>query len=147
MSPTDVTAHYFDKSSPSKAARWSGYVLQGIATLFLVFDCAIKIFPSQEAIQGTGDLGFSTSALLPLGLIELVCLILYLVPRTSVLGALLWTGYLGGAIATHFRLGNPLPTHTLFPIYVAILIWGGIWLRDERLRALIPFRSRWTLDS
>jgi len=146
MSPTDVTAQYFEKSSPSKAARWTGYVLQGIVSLLLAFDCLIKIFPSQEAIQGTGDLGYPTSALLPIGLIALACLILYLVPRTAVLGAVLWTGYLGGAIATHVRVGNPLATHTLFPIYVAILIWGGIWLRDERIRALIPFR-RPTLDS
>jgi len=146
MSQAEVTPQFFERSTPSKAARWTGYGMQGFVTLFLAFDCLIKIFPSEEALQGTGDLGYPSSALLPIGLIALGCLILYLLPRTAVLGAVLWTGYLGGAIATHVRVGNPLATHTLFPIYVAILIWGGLWLRDERLRALIPLRSRWTID-
>ena len=75
-----------------------------------------------------------------IGLIELVCLVLYLVPRTAVSGALLFTGYLGGAIATHVRVGNPLLSHTLFPVYVAAVMWGGLYLRESRLAALIPFR-------
>ena len=79
--------------------------------------------------------------MLTIGLIELVCLALYLIPRTSVLGALMLTGYLGGAIATHVRIGSPLPTHTLFPIYVALMVWGGLYLRESRLRELLPFRT------
>ena len=79
--------------------------------------------------------------LLWIGIIQLVCLVLYLVPRTSVLGAVLMTGYLGGAIATHVRVSSPLLTHTLFPIYVALLLWAGLCLREPRLRALVPFRS------
>jgi hypothetical protein len=78
---------------------------------------------------------------LVIGVIELVCLVLYLVPQTSVLGALLLTGYLGGAIATHVRVGSPLMSHTLFPIYVALMVWGGLYLREGRLRALLPFRT------
>ena len=77
-----------------------------------------------------------------IGLIELVCLGLYLLPRTSVLGALLLTGYLGGAIATHVRAGNPLLSHTLFPVYVALVLWGGLYLRETRLHALVPFRRQ-----
>ncbi len=77
-----------------------------------------------------------------IGVIELICLALYLVPSTNVLGAVFLTGYLGGAIATHVRIGSPLPSHTLFPIYVALLVWGGLYLRDARLRELLPFRRR-----
>jgi hypothetical protein len=74
-------------------------------------------------------------------MLQLACLVLYLVPRTSVLGAVLWTGYLGGAVATHVRVGNPLLSHTLFPIYVAALLWGGLWLRDQRVRSVLPLRA------
>lgn len=89
------------------------------------------------AINGTTELGYPASVVLPLGLIQLGCLVVFLVPRTSVLGAILWTGYLGGAIATHVRLENPLFTHQLFPMYVAALLWGGLYLRDARVRALL----------
>jgi hypothetical protein len=108
--------------------------------LFLTFDTAIKVLKLAPAVQGTTQLGYPASAVLWIGLIELVCLALYLVPRTSVLGALVLTGYLGGAIATHVRLGSPLLSHTLFPIYVALLLWGGLYLRETRLRELVPFR-------
>jgi len=116
---------------------WLGRVLSGLAVLFLAFDAGIKLTRLPMAIQGTTDLGYPASVVLPLGLIQLVCLVIYLIPRTSVLGAILWTGYLGGAIATHVRLGNPLFTHQLFPIYVAALLWGGLYLRDPRVRALL----------
>ena len=76
-----------------------------------------------------------------LGVVQLACLAVYLVPRLSVMGAILWTGYLGGAVATHVRVGNPLFTHTLFPVYIATLLWLGLWLRDERLRAVLPVRA------
>jgi hypothetical protein len=89
------------------------------------------------AVQGTVALGYPASTIVPIGLIELACLVVYLVPRTAPLGAVLWTGYLGGAIATHVRLGNPLFTHVLFPIYVTVLLWGGLWLRDRRVREFV----------
>lgn len=121
----------------SSRARWAGRVLTGIATLFLTFDMAIKFAGAREAVEGTVQLGWAPHHLPILGLIQLGCLILYLVPRTAPLGAVLWTGYLGGAIATHLRIDNPLFSHTLFPIYVAALIWGGLYLRDARVRALL----------
>jgi hypothetical protein len=120
---------------------WIGRVLSGLAVLFLTFDATIKLLRLPMAMDGTTDLGYPAGVVLPLGIIQVVCLVLYLVPRTSVLGAVLWTGYLGGAIATHVRLGNPLLTHVLFPIYVALLLWGGLWLRDRRLRRLVPLTA------
>ena len=121
----------------SQRTVWIGRTLSGLAVLFLAFDAVIKLTQLPMAIQGTTDLGYPASVVLPLGLIQVLCLIVYLIPRTSVLGAILWTGYLGGAIATHVRLGNPLFTHKLFPIYVAALLWGGLYLRDRRVRALL----------
>jgi hypothetical protein len=124
-----------------KRDLWIGRVLSGFAVLFLTFDAAIKLLRLPMAIDGTTQLGYPAGVVLPLGVAQVICLALYLIPGTSVLGAVLWTGYLGGAIATHVRLGNPLFTHVLFPVYVALLLWGGLWLRDPRLRALLPLRS------
>lgn len=121
----------------SPRARWAGRILTGIAVLFLAFDAAIKLFPNEAALEGTTTLGFQPHHLPILGAIALVCLVLYVIPRTATLGAVLWTGYFGGAIATHLRLDNPLLSHTLFPIYVAALVWGGLYLRDDRVRALL----------
>lgn len=120
---------------PSKAV-WTGRVLSTLAVLFLIMDAAMKLLRVPQAVQGTVELGYPASVLVPLGIIQVVCLIAYLVPRTSILGAILWTGYLGGAIATHVRLENPLFTHILFPIYIAALLWAGLWLRDRRLRLM-----------
>jgi len=117
-----------------------GYVLTGIVSLFLAFDTVLKVGQFTPAMEGTIVLGYPASRVAPIGLIELLCLALYLIPRSSVLGALLLTGYLGGAVATHVRIGSPLFSHTLFPIYVALLVWGGLYLRDARLRDLLPFR-------
>ena len=121
----------------SRRALWTGRVLSGIAVAFLAFDMAIKLLGVQAAVEGTTQLGFQPHHLPILGLIQLGCLILYVVPRTAPLGAVLWTGYLGGAIATHLRLDNPLFSHVLFPTYVAALLWGGLYLRDSRVRALV----------
>jgi len=124
-------------AGPATKARWASRLLTGIAVLFLVFDATIKLVGVKEAVTGTVQLGFAPHHLPIIGLIELACLVLYLVPRTAPLGAVLWTGYFGGAIATHLRLDNPLFTHTLFPIYVAALLWGALYLRDARVRALL----------
>ena len=121
----------------SSRQRLAGRILTGIAVLFLIFDLSIKLSGAKEAIDGTVQLGWAPHHLPILAGIEIVCLVLYLIPRTAPLGAILWTGYLGGAIATHLRIDNPLFTHILFPIYVAALIWGGLYLRDSRVRALI----------
>ena len=127
--------------SSAKKRSTAGYVLTGLVAAFLTFDTVMKLLQLAPAVQGTTELGYPAGTVVVIGAIELVCLVLYLIPPTSVLGALLLTGYLGGAIATHVRVGSPLPTHTLFPIYVALLVWGGLYLRESRLRALLPFRT------
>jgi hypothetical protein len=124
-------------SAVGKKSLWAGRVLSGLAVAFLVFDAGFKFMVTPEAVAATAVLGWPADVMPLIGAIELVCLAAYLVPRTAILGAVLWTGYLGGAIATHLRVHNPLFSHTLFPIYIAILIWGGLWLRDRRVRALI----------
>lgn len=122
----------------SKGQLWTGRVLGGIAVLFLTMDTVFKLVASNMAAEATAQLGYPAHLMPIIGVIEAILLVLYLIPRTSVFGALLWTGYLGGAIATHFRIGNPLLTHQLFPIYIATLLWLGLWLRDRRLRAVLP---------
>jgi hypothetical protein len=135
--PSGTPASAAPTACPSRKAIWTGRVLTGLASLFLLFDGGFKLVMSPEAVAGTAELGWPVDVVRGLGVLQLVLLLTYLVPRTAVLGAVLWTGYLGGAIATHLRVGNPLFSHTLFPIYVAVLIWGGLWLRDRRVRALL----------
>jgi DoxX-like family len=120
----------------------ASYVLTALVALFLTFDTVLKVFAMAPALEATTALGYPAATVVPIGLVELVCLVLFLVPRTAVLGAILLTGHLGGAIATHVRVSSPLLSHTLFPIYVAALIWGGLYLRESRLQDLLPFRRR-----
>ena len=115
--------------------------MSAFAVLFLLFDASVKVLQLPIAVEATTRLGYTTNVLVWLGLLELACLAVYLVPRTAVLGAVLWTGYLGGAVATHVRVGNPLLSQALFRVYVALLLWGGLWLRDERLRAVLPLSA------
>jgi hypothetical protein len=124
-----------------KTKLWAGRIMSALAILFLLFDSVIKVMKLAPAVEGTTQLGYPESVVVGIGIIELVCFVVYLIPRTSVLGAILLTGYFGGAVASHVRIGSPLFTHVLFPIYVAVLIWGGLVLREGRLRALIPLRS------
>jgi TRAP-type C4-dicarboxylate transport system permease small subunit len=128
--------------SVSKSARWTGLVMSGLVILFLLFDGGIKLAPLEIVTQTSGEIGLPTDASFArlLGILTLIGVVLYAIPRTSVLGAILLTGYMGGAIATHLRIGSPLFSHTLFGVYLGLLIWGGLYLRDPRLRALIPFR-------
>lgn len=116
---------------------WVGRILSGIGIAFMTMDVSMKLARVKEAIEGTVQLGFSPSIVLPLGLVQLVCLVLYLIPRTAPLGATLLTAYLGGAVAIHVRLGNPVFTHMLSPVYLAVLLWGGLFLRDARVRAAL----------
>lgn len=140
MSATSSTldlATTFSESRPagiSRASMWTGRGVTGIISVLLAMDAGMKLFMLGPALEGTAQLGYPPHIVFPLGLIQAVSLVLYLIPRTSMLGAVLWTGYLGGAVATHVRLDNPLFTHTLSPIYVAIMLWGGLWPRDRRLR-------------
>ena len=123
--------------STSVTSRRVGLVLLGIAVLFLTFDTVMKLMANPMAVAGTLALGWPASVIRPLGVVCLVLLVLLLIPRTAPLGALLWTGYLGGAVATHVRIGNPVFSHVLFPVYIAIFIWGGLYLRDVRVRTLV----------
>jgi hypothetical protein len=126
---------------PSRRAAWAGRILSGLALLFLAFDAAIKLLQLGPAVEGTLRLGYPVEVIPVLGILQLACLALYIVPRTAIVGAILWTGYLGGAVATHVRVGDPLASHVLFPIYVAAFLWLGLWLRDGALRALLPTRA------
>jgi hypothetical protein len=121
--------------------RIAGYLLTTLAALFLTFDTILKVLQLGPAVTATTELGYAPAMVLPIGIVELACLVLYLVPRTSVIGAILLTGYLGGAVASQVRAGNPMFTHALFPIYVALLLWGGLYLREPRLADLLPLRK------
>ena len=125
----------------SKTRRWAGLIMSAFAVLFLLFDSVIHMMVIPPVVESFGELGYPVSLSLGIGILEFVCLALYAAPPTSVLGAILLTGYLGGAVASHVRIGSPLFSHVLFPVYVGLLIWGGLFLRDERLHALIPLRS------
>jgi hypothetical protein len=124
-----------------KKRLWAGYILSALAVLFLLFDGVIKLMHIAPVVQSFVQLGVPDRLAFGIGLLELVCVLLYVMPRTSVLGAILLTGYLGGAIVLHLRVGDPLFSHVLFPVYVGALIWGGLFLREDRLRALVPLRS------
>ena len=128
---------------PGKKALIAGWVLSGLLIAFLTFDGAIKLVPLQVVLDTSAALGLPsdpTSARI-LGILTLGCTLLYAIPRTAILGAILLTGYLGGAIATHFIAGSPLFTHLLFGVYLGLFAWGGLWFRDPRVRAMIPFRT------
>lgn len=126
--------------SNSKGRLWTGRIMSGIAALFLLFDGVIHVLKITPVVDAFAQLGYPLGVSVSLGVIEIVCVILYLIPRTSAFGAILLTGYLGGAVATQVRVGAPLFSTTLFPVYVALLVWGGLYLRDDRVRALIPLR-------
>jgi len=119
---------------------WAGRILSALVVLFLVFDGAIKLVPLAPVIESMAQLGYPAGLERALGVLTLACAVLYAVPRTSVLGAILLTGLLGGAIATHLRVGSPLFTHMLFGAYVGLMAWCGLFLRDAQLRILLPLR-------
>ena len=118
-----------------------GRTLTALPVLFLLFDGVIKLVVIQPVVDSFTQLGWPVHLSVAIGGIELLCVALYLVPRTAVLGAMLLTAYLGGAVATHARVQSPLLTHTLFPVYVALLLWAGLLLRETRLRRLLPLRA------
>ena len=126
--------------SLSKKALWIGRILSGLVTAFLLFDAIIHLLRPAPVVEAFARLHLPLSLAVELGIIELVCIALYVIPRTSTLGAILLTGYLGGAIATQLPNSNSLFGEILFPVYVGVIVWGGIYLRDERLRALVPWR-------
>lgn len=129
-----------NKIEISKKTFWIGHAVSGLAVLFLLFDGIMKFFMDRlppEALEAGAALQWPIEVMPLVGSLLLICLAVYLVPRTAIIGAVLLTGYLGGAVASHIRVSNPLFSHTLFPVYVAILIWLGLYLRDARLRNAI----------
>ena len=122
---------------PGRALLWTGRVLGGLPALFLLVDAVMKFAQPKEVVDTTTALGYPAACILPLGIVLLVSTLLYLLPRTAVLGAILLTGYLGGAVATHVRVGEPF----VVPLLLGVLLWAGLYLRDERVRALLPLRK------
>jgi hypothetical protein len=123
-----------------RAMLWAGWVLSGIFILFMIFDVTIKLIRLPVVAETMGQLGWPPAMGFVIGVIEAIILVLYVVPRTSVLGAVLMTAVLGGAVATHLRIGSPLFSHVLFGVYLGLFAWGGLWLRDGRLQRLFPLR-------
>ena len=128
-------------SSLSKKSLWAGRIITGLVAAFLVFDAVIHIMKPATVMEAFAKLNFPIRFAVPLGIIELMCILLYVIPLTSILGAIFLTGYLGGAIAIQLPTGNPFFGEVLFPVYIAAFLWGGIYLRDERLRTMVPLRS------
>ena len=133
MQPTTTVA------PPSKAMLWTGRVISALPVLGLLFSAAMKFTTSPDLTKGMEHLGWPMNLAVTLGIIELTCTIFYAIPRTSVLGAILLTGYLGGAVATHVRVGDP-PAQFIAPIILGVLVWLGLFLREPRLWALLPWR-------
>jgi hypothetical protein len=122
----------------TKKQLWAGRIIGALPALFLLVDGGMKLVKPAPVVEATVRLGYQENVILGLGIVQLACTVLYLVPRTSILGAILLTGYLGGAVATHVRIGNSLFS-VFFPVILGVLVWGGLWLRDDRLRALLPW--------
>ena len=124
----------------TKTMRWTGHIISALAVLFLVFDGVIKVLKLAPVMESFALLGYPPSVAFGIGILLLACLAVYVMPRTSVLSAILLTGYLGGAIASHVRIGSE-PFSLIFPIMIGALLWGGLYLRNNQLRALIPLRG------
>ena len=126
----------------SRPLRLLGRILSGLVIVFMLFDGAIKLVPWPVVTETMDRMGYGSSESLArtLGVVTVACTVLYAIPPTSILGAILLTGYLGGAMASHVRIGSPLFTHTLFGLYLGLMVWGGLWLREGSLRDLIPWR-------
>lgn len=136
-----MTRSNIEEPAVSRTSLWGGRIISAVVVLFLLFDSILKLIKIRPVIEGTVRLGYSESTIVGMGVALLASVILHVIPQTSILGAILLTGYLGGAVATHVRVGDPLFSHVLFPIYVGALVWLGLYLREERLHKLIPLRS------
>ena len=124
----------------SRGLSVTGHVLRGVVVLFLLMDAVMKLLALPVVLQTTAELGYPVTGVRALGLLLLLCTGLYAWPRTAVLGAVLLTAYLGGAVATHVRIDSPLFSHVLFGVYIGVLVWSGLYLRDARIRELLPLR-------
>jgi hypothetical protein len=137
---TAETAHELTMVSPAR--RWTSWIITGLIVAFLLFDIVGKLMKPAAVVEGFARSGWPIALSVPIGIILLACTILYVIPQTTILGAILLTGYLGGAVATNFRLQSPIFSYTLVPVYFGVLVWLALWLRDRRLQALVPLRSR-----
>ena len=124
-------------NTSSKKMKITGWVLSILAILLLLVDGFAKLIKPEPVIQATLQLGYPEGTITTIGILAIICAIIYAIPRSAFLGAILLTGFLGGAIATHFRINNPLFSHTLFPVYVLLFIWLGLYLRSASLRKLL----------
>jgi len=125
----------------SRKSLWTGRIISGIAVLFMLFDSITKLLKVDAVVKASAQLGYSGTALSAIGAILLVCVVVYVIPRTSILGAVLITGYLGGAVATNLRVGTPLFSNVLFPVYFGVLVWAGLYLREQRVRSFFSLRA------
>ena len=120
----------------------AGYIMSGVFVLFMLVDAVMKLLALPVVLQTTAQLGYPVTSVRPLGLLLLLCTALYAFPRTAVIGAVLCTGFLGGTVASHIRVESPLFSHVLFGVYLGALLWGGLYLRDARVRELLPLRRK-----
>lgn len=133
-----------ETSSPPVASKkliWAGWIMSVLPVPLLAMSCSMKLMKGAQAVEGFAKMGYPAGVIVPLGIVELGCTVLYLIPQTAVLGAILLTGYLGGAVDVHVRNGDPF-ANVATPIVLGVLVWGGLFLRDPRIRALIPLRSK-----
>jgi hypothetical protein len=139
MMQTSTLTSNSQPNLPAAILRWSGRIFFGLNIAFLIFDTVIKLLNVEQAVTATVGLGYAESDVFVLGVIQLICLILYLIPQTAPLGAVLMTGYLGGAVATHLQAGSE-PFSLIFPVIMGAILWAALYLREARLRALLPIR-------
>jgi hypothetical protein len=137
MTTTAATIESTVTTSVSKGKLWSARIMGGLVIAFMLMDSLFKLIPNDTVTAGTVELGYQAHHIPVMGVLGFISVLLFAIPRTQILGAILLTGYFGGAIATHLRLDNPLFSHILFPVYLAVLAWVSLWLRNETLRKLI----------
>ena len=131
-----MTAQVSSSAEPSKAMLWTGRILSIVPALMLLFSASMKLMHGPQVVEGFTKFGYPEKVITPLGVVEVLCALLYAIPQTSVLGAILCTGYLGGAIATHVRAGEGFAA----PLILGVIVWAGLFLRERRLQALLPLR-------
>jgi hypothetical protein len=124
----------------SKGRLWTARIMGGLVIAFMLVDSIFKFIPNEQVTAGTIELGYQAHHIPIMGALGFLSILLFIIPRTQIIGAILLTGYFGGAIATHLRLDNPLFSHILFPVYLAVLAWGSLWLKNEQLRKLLTTR-------
>lgn len=134
---TTTAATIESTASVSKGKLWTARIMGGLVIAFMLMDSIFKLIPNDMVTAGAVELGYQAHHIPVMGVLGLTSILLFIIPRTQILGAILLTGYFGGAIATHLRLDNPLFSHILFPVYLAVLAWGSLWLKNETLRKLI----------